>query len=154
MRNVLMLFFLFFIAGIPQISAQQSAIYTNNLSEFDNAFKLFKESKMAMFFIFSMFLGAALQLTNMYGETYIKDFENIPKYAETFVVKSANIVLSISQISETIFILAIPFFLRRYGIKKVMLFSFLNPFDNNSHLRVPDSQVPAAATRLVHPIEH
>ena len=90
-----------------------------------DAFKLFKESKMAMFFIFSMFLGAALQLTNMYGETYIKDFENIPKYAETFVVKSANIVLSISQISETIFILAIPFFLRRYGIKKVMLFSLI-----------------------------
>lgn len=90
-----------------------------------DAFMLFKESKIAMFFIFSMFLGAALQLTNMYGETYIKDFENIPKYAETFVVKSANIVLSISQISETIFILAIPFFLRRYGIKKVMLFSLI-----------------------------
>jgi len=90
-----------------------------------DAFKLFKESKMAMFFVFSMFLGAALQLTNMYGETYIHDFENIPKYAETFAVKSANIVLSISQISETIFILAIPFFLRRYGIKKVMLFSLI-----------------------------
>jgi len=90
-----------------------------------DAFKLFKESKMAMFFIFSMFLGAALQLTNMYGETYIKDFENIPKYAETFAVKSSNIVLSISQISETIFILAIPFFLRRFGIKKVMLFSLI-----------------------------
>lgn len=90
-----------------------------------DAFKLFKQSKMAMFFVFSMFLGAALQLTNMYGETYIHDFENIPKYAETFAVKSANIVLSISQISETIFILAIPFFLRRYGIKKVMLFSLV-----------------------------
>nr|WP_298658265.1 MFS transporter [uncultured Flavobacterium sp.] len=90
-----------------------------------DAFKLFKESKMAMFFIFSMFLGAALQLTNMYGETYIKDFENIPKFAETFAVKSANIVLSISQISETIFILAIPFFLKRFGIKQVMLFSMI-----------------------------
>jgi MFS transporter, NHS family, xanthosine permease len=90
-----------------------------------DAFKLFKESKMALFFVFSMFLGAALQLTNMYGETYIKDFENVPKYADTFVVKSANIVLSISQISETIFILAIPFFLRRFGIKKVMLFSLI-----------------------------
>ncbi len=90
-----------------------------------DAFKLFKQSKMAMFFVFSMFLGAALQLTNMYGEAYIHDFGNIPKYAGTFVVKSANIVLSISQISETIFILAIPFFLRRYGIKKVMLFSLI-----------------------------
>ena len=86
-----------------------------------DAFKLFKESKMAMFFIFSMFLGAALQLTNMYGETYIKDFENIPKYAETFVVKSANIVLSISQISETIFILAIPFMFNRIGVKNMLI---------------------------------
>ena len=89
------------------------------------SFKLFKQPKMALFFIFCMFLGAALQLTNMYGETYIKDFSNIPKFADTYVVKSANIVLSISQISETIFILAIPFFLRRYGIKKVMLFSLI-----------------------------
>jgi MFS transporter, NHS family, xanthosine permease len=88
-------------------------------------FKLFKETKMATFFVFSIFLGAALQLTNMYGETYIKDFSNVPEFADTFAVKSANIVLSISQISETIFILAIPFFLRRYGIKKVMLFSLI-----------------------------
>jgi MFS transporter, NHS family, xanthosine permease len=88
-------------------------------------FKLFKQTKMATFFMFSIFLGAALQLTNMYGETYIKDFSNFPEFANTFVVKSANIVLSISQISETIFILAIPFFLRRYGIKKVMLFSLI-----------------------------
>jgi MFS transporter, NHS family, xanthosine permease len=89
------------------------------------SFKLFKQPKMAIFFVFSMFLGAALQLTNMYGETYIKDFSNFPQFANTFAVKSANIVLSISQISETIFILAIPFFLRKYGIKKVMLFSLV-----------------------------
>ncbi|GAA4054242.1 nucleoside permease [Flavobacterium chungnamense] len=88
-------------------------------------FKLFKQTKMATFFIFSIFLGAALQLTNMYGETYIKDFSKVPEFADTFAVKSANIVLSISQISETIFILAIPFFLKRFGIKKVMLFSLI-----------------------------
>ena len=107
----------------PQKNIKQDATLLEKLGL--NAFKLFGEYKMALFFIFSMLLGAALQLTNMYGETYIKDFENVPKYAETFVVKSANIVLSISQISETIFILAIPFFLRRFGIKKVMLFSFI-----------------------------
>jgi TolA-binding protein len=45
MRNVLMLFFMFFMAGIPQVSGQQSAIYTNNLSEFDNAVKLFKDKQ-------------------------------------------------------------------------------------------------------------
>ncbi len=124
--------FFAFVLGIfsftlPKIEPNKDESKNKTLSQIFglDAFKLFKESKMAMFFVFSMFLGAALQLTNMYGETYIKDFENIPKYAETFVVKSANIVLSISQISETIFILAIPFFLRRYGIKKVMLFSLV-----------------------------
>ncbi|QOW09677.1 MFS transporter [Kaistella flava (ex Peng et al. 2021)] len=88
-----------------------------------NAFSLFKDYKMALFFLFSMFLGAALQLTNMYGDTYLSDFGKIPEYAESFVVKRSTLIMSISQISETLFILAIPFFLKRYGIKNVMLLS-------------------------------
>lgn len=88
-----------------------------------NAFKLFAKYKMALFFLFSMFLGAALQLTNMYGDSYLNDFGSIPKYADSFVVKYSTIILSISQMSETLFILAIPFFLKRFGIKKVMLIS-------------------------------
>lgn len=89
------------------------------------AFKLFASYKTALFFIFSMFLGAALQLTNMYGDSYLDDFKNIPQYAHSFVVKYSTIIMSISQISETAFIITIPFFLRRFGIKKVMLFSML-----------------------------
>jgi NHS family xanthosine MFS transporter len=90
------------------------------------AFKLFGSYKMALFFIFSMFLGAALQLTNMYGDTFLDDFKKVPQYGpESFVVKYSTIIMSISQISETIFILTIPFFLKRFGIKKVMLFSML-----------------------------
>lgn len=90
-----------------------------------NAFKLFANYKMALFFIFSMFLGAALQLTNMYGDTFLSDFAKIPEYADLFVVKHSTIIMSISQISETLFILAIPFFLKRFGIKQVMLISML-----------------------------
>ncbi len=90
-----------------------------------DAFKLFANYKMALFFIFSMFLGGALQLTNMYGDVYLSDFEKIPEYADSFVVKYSTIIMSISQISETLFILAIPFFLKKYGIKMVMLFSML-----------------------------
>jgi len=78
-----------------------------------------------LFFIFSMFLGAALQLTNMYGDTFLDDFKKIPQYADSFVVKYSTIIMSISQISETLFILTIPFFLKRFGIKQVMLFSML-----------------------------
>lgn len=88
-----------------------------------SAFKLLSNYKMALFFIFSMFLGAALQLTNMYGDSFLSDFEKVPEYANSFVVKYSTIIMSISQISETVFILAIPFFLKRFGIKNVMLIS-------------------------------
>ena len=90
-----------------------------------SAFKLFGNYKIALFFVFSMFLGGALQLTNMYGDVFLSDFSTIPKYSDSFVVKYSTIILSISQISETLFILAIPFFLKRFGIKMVMLISML-----------------------------
>ncbi|MFY8065342.1 MAG: nucleoside permease [Flavobacterium sp.] len=85
-----------------------------------NAFKLFGQYKMALFFIFSMFLGAALQLTNMYGDSFLYSF---PK--DSFVSQNSTLVMSISQVSETVFIVTIPFFLRKFGIKKVMLISML-----------------------------
>jgi len=88
-----------------------------------NAFRLFKSSKMALFFIFAMLLGGALQLTNAYGDTFLHDFANIPKYKDLIAVRYPAIIMSISQISETLFILTIPFFLRKFGIKKVMLMS-------------------------------
>ncbi|MBB6109400.1 nucleoside permease [Mucilaginibacter lappiensis] len=89
------------------------------------AFTLFKVPKFTIFFAFSLLLGAALQLTNAYGDTYIHDFANVSAYKDTIAVKYPAIIMSISQISETLFILAIPFFLRRFGIKYVMLFSML-----------------------------
>jgi NHS family xanthosine MFS transporter len=89
------------------------------------SFKLFANYKMALFFIFSMFLGGALQLTNAYGDVFLDEFKHFPKYADSFVVEYSTIIMSISQISETLFILAIPFFLKRFGIKQVMLISML-----------------------------
>jgi NHS family xanthosine MFS transporter len=105
----------------PQKTISKDASFIEQLGL--NAFKLFANYKMALFFVFSMFLGAALQLTNMYGDSFISGFEANPAYKDSFVVKYSTIILSISQISETLFILAIPFFLRRFGIKKVMLIS-------------------------------
>lgn len=108
----------------PQKSIAKDASVMEQLGL--SAFKLFGKYKMALFFIFSMFLGAALQLTNMYGDTFLDDFKKVPEYGpESFVVKYSTIIMSISQISETVFILTIPFFLKRFGIKKVMLFSML-----------------------------
>ncbi len=107
----------------PQKSIAKNASLMEQLGL--NAFRLFATYKMALFFIFSMFLGAALQLTNMYGDSYLDDFRRIPEYADSLVVKYSTIIMSISQISETVFILTIPFFLKRFGIKQVMLFSMI-----------------------------
>ena len=71
---------------------------------------------MAIFFFFSMLLGAALQITNTYGDAFLGSFAKIPEFADSFGVKHSVILLSISQMSETLFILAIPFFLKHFGI--------------------------------------
>ena len=107
----------------PQKSIAKNASFVEQLGL--QAFKLFANYKMALFFLFSMLLGGALQLTNMYGDTFLDDFKKVPQYADSFVVKYSTIIMSISQISETLFILAIPFFLKRFGIKQVMLISML-----------------------------
>ncbi len=89
------------------------------------AFALFKERKMALFFVFSMLLGVSLQITNGFANPFISSFGEIPAYTETFGVKHANILISLSQLSETLCILLIPFALRRFGIKIVMLIAML-----------------------------
>lgn len=85
------------------------------------AFSLFKERKMAIFFIFSMLLGVSLQITNGYANPFIESFQNIPEFSQTWGAQNANALISLSQVSETLCILLIPFFLKKFGIKKVML---------------------------------
>ncbi len=113
--------------SLPKCVPQKST--SNNESIIEQlglkAFTLFTNYKMALFFVFSIFLGAALQLTNMYGDSFLDDFKKIPEYSNSLVVKYSTIIMSISQISETVFILTIPFFLKKFGIKKVMLFSMI-----------------------------
>ena len=88
-----------------------------------NAFKLFKTKKMALFFIFSALLGMCLQVTNGYAGPFITSFKGNPEFADTFAANNATLLTSISQISEALCILMIPFFLKRFGIKIVMLMS-------------------------------
>jgi len=90
-----------------------------------DALVLLKERRMALFFGFSLLLGAALQVTNQWGVSFIDYFKNVPEYANTLGVKHSNMLISLSQISETAFIVTIPFFLRKFGIKKVMLMSMI-----------------------------
>ena len=88
-----------------------------------NAFKLFKTKKMALFFVFSALLGMCLQVTNGYAGPFITSFKGNPAFADTFAANNATLLTSLSQISEALCILLIPFFLKRYGIKVVMLMS-------------------------------
>ena len=89
------------------------------------AFALFKDAKMCIFFIFSFLLGMCLQVTNGFATPYLDAFGRLPEFADAFAVKNNVFLSSISQVSETLCILLIPFFLRKFGIKKVMLISFV-----------------------------
>lgn len=105
----------------PPSTARNSRSFVNSIGL--DAFVLFRTKRMAVFFTFCMFLGAALQITNLFGGSFLDDFKTV--YPDSFGVKHPNLLLSISQISETLFILTIPYFLHKFGIKKVMLFSII-----------------------------
>jgi NHS family xanthosine MFS transporter len=105
----------------PPTKAQKGSSLVSTLGL--DALVLLKEKKMAVFFLFAVLLGVCLQITNSYGSAFLGSFGT--DYPESFAVKYNNIFLSVSQISEALFILAIPFFLRRFGIKTVMLMSLV-----------------------------
>ena len=106
---------------LERVASSRSLLDTLGLT----SFRLFKNAKMAIFFLFAMLLGASLQLTNAYGDTFLHDFATVPAYQNLIAVKYPAIIMSISQVSETLFILAIPFFLKRFGIKTVMFISMV-----------------------------
>lgn len=115
-----------FCFTLPDVPAENKNSNQTLTSKFGlDSFVLFKQKKMAIFFVFAMLLGAALQITNMFGDTFIRDFGSNPEYQGTFGVEHSVLIISLSQISETLFILTIPFFLKRFGIKQVMIFSMI-----------------------------
>ncbi len=111
----------FTLPAVPPSGATEKKSISQRLGL--DAFSLFKDRKMAVFFIFSVLLGAALQITNIWGVPFLEDFSEA--YKGYFAVEHSVIILTLSQISETVFILTIPFFLKKFGIKKVMLMSML-----------------------------
>ncbi|HDT2075113.1 nucleoside permease [Enterobacter cloacae] len=119
--SVVLAIFTLTLPHIPVSNQQKNQSWSTMLGL--DAFALFKNKRMAIFFIFSMLLGAELQITNMFGNTFLHSFDNNPLFSGSFIVEHASVMMSISQISETLFILTIPFFLSRYGIKNVMLIS-------------------------------
>jgi NHS family xanthosine MFS transporter len=116
--------FSFTLPDCPPLGKQKGPIKLASIFGL-SAFQLLKNRQFAVFFTFSMLLGAALQLTNAYGDTFLHEFSSKTEYAQSLAVKYPAMIMSISQISETLFILAIPFFMRRFGIKQVMLISMI-----------------------------
>lgn len=117
--SLVMVFYALTMPACPVSKGDSSGSVVDKLGL--RAFTLFKERKMAVFFVFSMLLGASLQVTNGYANPYITFFSNIPQYADAFFAQNANLLISLSQVSETLCILLIPFCLKRFGIKGVML---------------------------------
>ena len=75
-----------------------------------------------------MLLGVSLQITNGYANPFITSFKDIPQYANSWGANNANALISLSQVSETLCILLIPFCLKKFGIKKVMLIAMFSWF--------------------------
>jgi len=116
--SLLLFFYSFLLPSCPIVKLKKKSFSSIFGLE---AFTLFRQRKMAIFFIFSIFIGVCLHITNAFATPYISHFQNIPEYAESFGVKYPVLLYSISQVSETFCILLIPFFMPRYGIKNVML---------------------------------
>ncbi len=117
--GILMAIYSFSMPACPPVKTKEKRSLVSTLGL--DAFVLFRRKKMLIFFTFALLLGAALQITNTYGSAFLDDFKTT--YPDAFGVKHSNVLISISQISETLFILTIPFFLRKFGIKQVMLMS-------------------------------
>lgn len=117
--GILLFLYTFSLPAYPVSSGNEKQSISEALGL--KAFALFKQKRMAIFFIFSMLLGVSLQITNGFANPFITSFGSIPEYADTFGVQHANMLISLSQMSETVCILLIPFFMKRFGIKNVML---------------------------------
>lgn len=117
--GILLFLYTFSLPACPVSSSNEKHSISEALGL--KAFALFKQKRMAIFFIFSMLLGVSLQITNGFANPFITSFGSIPEYADTFGVQHANMLISLSQMSETVCILLIPFFMKRFGIKNVML---------------------------------
>lgn len=117
--GILLFLYTFSLPACPVSSSNEKQSISEALGL--KAFALFKQKRMAIFFIFSMLLGVSLQITNGFANPFITSFGSIQEYADTFGVQHANMLISLSQMSETVCILLIPFFMKRFGIKNVML---------------------------------
>lgn len=123
--GLLMAFYSFALPDCPVRASSGNTIGSLFAKMGTTALSMFRRREMCLFLVFSMLTGASLQITNGFGNPYLTNFSRIPEYAETFGVRHANLLISLSQISETCCLLLIPYFFRRLGIKRVMQVAML-----------------------------
>ena len=121
--GILLFLYCYTLPACPLVKCETRRSFSQMLGL--DAFRLFREKRMTLFFIFSMLLGMSLQVTNGYAGPFITHFIAQPEYADSFAANNATLLVSLSQIAEALCILLIPFFLRRFGIKKVMLIAMV-----------------------------
>ncbi len=123
MLSIVLFFYSFILPKCPINRNKEKKGFADNMGL--KAFKLFRQRNMALFFIFSMMLGVCLQITNGFATPFIESFKENPEYAGSFFTDHSVILVSLSQISETLCILLIPFFMKRFGIKTVILIALI-----------------------------
>jgi len=121
--SIILAIFSFTLPNCPPLG--KTTVERENRKFFTQALTLIRDKRFAIFLLFAMGMGAALQLTNMYGTPFLKDFNSMYLYKDSLTVRYPAMIISISQISETLFILTIPFFMKRFGIKNVIFFSII-----------------------------
>jgi len=121
--SLVLAIFAFTLPNCPPLGKSTTKSEKNKF--LSQAFTLIRNKQFSIFLLFAMGMGAALQLTNMYGTPFLNDFNSMELYKNSLTVKYPAMIMSISQISETLFILTIPFFMKKFGIKKVILFSII-----------------------------
>lgn len=113
----------FFALTFPKTSVSNTSDKSISQTFISDSLKIFRNRRLLIFFVFSILLGSILQITNIWGVPFLNDF--VKEYPNAFAVRHSVFLLSLSQISETVFILAIPFFYKKYGIKTVILLSMV-----------------------------
>ena len=123
LSGILSLILCIYALTLPSCPTQGSRGRTLTEAFGIRAFGLFRQRRMAIFFGFCILMGTALQITNGYANTFLGSFASDPALSNAFAVKNSNALLSLSQVSETLCFLLVPFCMKRFGIKKVMIMS-------------------------------
>ena len=106
--------FSFTLPKTPPISKKGEKVSLSDLLGLD-ALKLLKDRNFLIFFISSVLICIPLAFY----------YQNISLFLTEYKVENSTTWASLGQISEVMFMLLLPFFFKRYGFKKSILFGML-----------------------------